>query len=446
LKWLDKLKPRYGWLDLAAITGILLVVNLAYSPRDIGWLKQNPSPWIFLPLLMGGRYGFVPGVAGAGIAILVFLFGIEQSTSSFFSATLRVHGYHFAMLLLIGGLSGEVRRMFRKKEVRLFAENEQAKERLKKLDTDIFLLREAKSELERMLATRDAELSTLDTEIRRLFDAEGDEIYQDILLLLNRQARVADAGIYSLTPNRRELLRKGLIGSEKTLPYRLYVKKEEMIAMAIEKGTTITVPEFWEADKTAEHEFLLVVPMHDFTGNPIAVLIVSGMPFISLTRKSVYLISLICRWSARVVEITHQMGSTGRFIGGIETQRVFTEEFFRQNLLLAMESWKKHSLPSTIALFTLPRAPKSQQSQLESLIIPNIRSGDFPADLGFPVPHVAVLLPLSGERGTGIFKERIINACRRTAELGADIESQIISLEDFDSVDEVWNEISKNVA
>lgn len=442
MKWLDKLHPKSGWTDLIAITGVLLVVNAVYAPKDIGWLTLNPSPWIFLPLLMGGRYGFVPGVAAAGVAVLVSLFGVEKL---FLDIVLRDHGYHYAMLLLIGGLSGEVRRMFRRREVLLYAENEHAKERLKKLDTDLFLLREAKSELERMLATRDAELSTLDTEIRRLFDTEGDEIYQDILLLLNRQARVADAAIYSITPNGKELTRKALLGSDKALHSRLYVKKEEMIATALRKGTTVTVPEFWEDSKTTEHEYLLVVPMHDYSGTPIAVLVVSGMPFIALTRKSVYLISLICRWSARVVEITHQMGNTSRFIGGIETQRVFTLEFFRQNLLLAMESWKKHSLPSTIVLFTLPRAPKSQQTQLESLIIPNIRGGDFPAELDLPVPHVAVLLPLSGERGTGIFAERILNACRRSPEIGAAVQAQILELEDFDSVDEVWTEITNHV-
>ena len=88
---------------------------------------------------------------------------------------------------------------------------------LKKLDTDLFLLREAKAELERLLATRDAELSTLDAEIRRLFDSEGDELWQDILLLLNRQARVSDAAIYKVAPDGHTLVRKGLLGSARSL-------------------------------------------------------------------------------------------------------------------------------------------------------------------------------------------------------------------------------------
>ena len=431
-------------MDLAVISGFLLLINLVYAPKDVGWLNQNPSPWIFLPLLMGGRYGFVPGVCAAGVTILVYLYGIDQRADLFFQTVLREHGYHFAIVLLIGGLAGEVRRMFRRKEKLLFAENEHAKERLKKLDTDLFLLREAKSELERMLATRDAELSTLDSEIRRLFDTEGDEIYQDILLLLNRQARVADAAIYAVNRNKKELNRKSLIGNPESLPEHLLLKKEEMLALAVSKGTTVTVPEFWESGDSDEHKYLIAVPMLDYSGEPIALVVVTGMPFIALTRKSVHLIALICRWSARVVEITHQLGNTSRFIGGIETQRIFTAEFFRQNLLLALQSWKKHSLPSTIVLFTIPHGPKSQQSVLESLVIPGIRSGDFPADLGMPIPHLAVLLPLSGERGTGIFSDRILSACRRTSEAGASIEARVISIEEFDSVDEIWHEMTRH--
>lgn len=433
-------------MDLAFISGILLVVNLIYAPKDLGWLNLNPSPWLFLPMLMGGRYGFIPGMAGTGIAILVMLLGIDQREQLFMDVIFRDYGYPMAIMVLIGGLSGEVRRMFRLREKKLFAEHEHAKERLKKLDTDLFLLREAKSELETMLATRDAELSTLDTEIRRLFDTEGDEIFQDILLLLNRQARVADAAIYTLTSRNRELIRKSLLGSSQSLPERILVKQEEMIQIALREGSTVTIPEFWESAKTANAKFLIVVPMLDFTGTPIAVMVVSGMPFISLTRKSVYLISLICRWSSRVVEITHQMGNTSRFIGGIESQRIFTAEYFRQNLTLALESWHKHSLPSTVVVFTLPRQPSSQQARLESLIVPHIRSGDFPAELGFASPHLIVLLPLSGERGTGIFTDRILNACRRSSELGAEIEAQVFAVEDFESVDQILNEVTRHVA
>jgi hypothetical protein len=445
LNWISKITTKHGWLDLVVITVLLLGFNLIFSPKQIGWLHLNPTPWMFLPLLMGTRYGFTPGIAGAVVAILVMLFGMSDA-DVFMQQVLREHGYQFAMLFLVGAVSGEVRRGFRQKEIRLFAEAEQARERLKKLDTDLFLVKEAKGELERMMATRDAELSTLDSEIRRLFDAEGDEVYQDILLLLNRQARVADAAIFTISPDGKELIRKALLGNQRSLPDRMFLKHQEMIQLATQKGTTVTIPEFWESGKSGTHDYLIVVPLLDFSNNPIAVLVVTGMPFISLTRKSVYLISLICRWASRVVEITHQLGNTSRFIGGIETQRVFTSEFFRENLILTIESWRQHSLPSTVVMFTLPGKAKGRQSELEGLIMPSIRTGDFAAELGLPIPHLAVLLPLSGERGTGIFVDRVLASCARKSELGREIQPKVISIEDFDSIDHVWNELTRNVA
>ncbi|MFT4689338.1 MAG: hypothetical protein ACJASX_003649 [Limisphaerales bacterium] len=445
MNWLSKITPKHGWLDLVVITALLLGFNLIFSAKNIGWLHLNPTPWLFLPLLMGSRYGFTPGIAGAVVAILVVLFGMPDA-DMFLQQILRDHGYQFAMLFLVGALSGEVRRGYRQKEVRLFAEAEQARDRLKKLDTDLFLVKEAKGELERMIATRDAELSTLDSEIRRLFDAEGDEVYQDILLLLNRQARVADAAIFTISPDGKELIRKALIGNQHSLPDRMLLKQQEMIQLATQKGTTVTIPEFWETGKGGTHDYLIVVPLLDFSNHPIAVLVVTGMPFISLTRKSVYRISLICRWSARVVEITHQLGNTSRFIGGIETQRVYTSEFFRENLMLTLESWRQHSLPSTIVMFTLPGKARGRQSELEGLIMPSIRTGDFAADLGLSIPHLAVLLPLSGERGTGIFVDRILSSCAQKSEVGREIQPKVINIEDFDSIDHVWNELTRNVA
>ncbi len=446
MNWLHKLAPRHGWLDMAVLGGLLAAFNLVFSPRDFGWIQLNPTPWLLLPVLMGSRYGFTYGMAGAVVGILAMLIGLEQHGELFASVIFKQHGYRFAMMFIAGGFCGEIQRNFKKKEIHLTAESEHSRERLKKLDTDIFLLREAKGELERMLATRDAELSTLDAEIRRLFDTEGDEIYQDILLLLNRQARIADAAIYTLNSGSRELTRKGFIGNATSLPERMNLKKAEMIELAIRKKTTVTIPEFWETGNTSEKDYLIVVPLLDFTENPLAVLVVTGMPFISLTRKSVYLISLICRWAARVVEITHQLTNTTRFIGGIETQRIFTQEFFRQNLFLTLESWKKHSLPSAVVVFVLPKMPKTRQGQLESLIMPLIRSGDFPAELGLPIAHLAVLLPLAGERGTSIFVDRILNSCRRDTDIGGKIEARLISIEDMDNVDQLWTEIIRHVA
>jgi hypothetical protein len=342
MDFLNKLAPKHGWLDLAVLTGLLLVINGFFASRDIGWTHLHPTPWLLLPILMGCRYGFASGMAGAGVAMLVVTIGFfqqaevhgirtpEQARATMekrmnqvaivvldgrptqdrgevqtrqldvlLGVLLRHHGYLFAAMLAAGGVCGQIQHGFKSREILVTAQADRATERLKKLDSDLFLLREAKSELERLLATRDAELSTLDAEIRRLFDSEGDELWQDILLLLNRQARVSDAAIYKLTDQGRTLVRKGLLGSARSLDAQLAVADVEMAGLALKSKSAVTIPEFWQGAVGAQRDYLMVVPLLDSREQPLALLIVTGMPFISLTKKTVYLVALICRWAAR---------------------------------------------------------------------------------------------------------------------------------------------------
>ena len=489
MDFLNKLAPKHGWLDLAVLTGLLLVINGFFASGDIGWTHLHPTPWLLLPMLMGCRYGFASGIAGAGVAMLVIGFGFfqqaevhpihspEQARATLekrmnqvaivvldgrpatdrpelhtrqldvlVSVLLRHHGYLFAALLAAGGICGQIQRGFKAREILVTVQAERTGERLKKLDTDLFLLREAKGELERLLATRDAELSTLDAEIRRLFDSEGDELWQDILLLLNRQARVSDAAIYKLSPDGQTLVRKGLLGSARSLGERLALGDIEMAGLALKSKSAVTIPEFWQGAVGVQRDYLIVVPLLDSREQPLALLVVTGMPFISLTKKSVYLIALICRWASRVAEVEAQSDTTSRAVAGVAGQRVFTEQFFRQNVQLACDSWQQHSLPSAVVLFAAARQPKAKQAQVEALIMANIRGGDFPAEIGLPIPHLAVLLPLCGERGVGIFTDRILAACRKHPELGPHLQAHVVNLDTVTSLDQLWADLTRHVA
>ncbi len=489
MDFLNKLAPKHGWLDLAVLTGLLLLVNGFFASRDIGWTHLHPTPWLLLPILMGCRYGFTSGMAGAGVAILVVTFGFfqqvevhgihtpEQARAAMakrmnqvaivvldgrptqgraevqtrqldvlVSVLLRHHGYLFAAMLAAGCICGQIQHGFKAREILVTAQSDRGSERLKKLDTDLFLLREAKGELERLLATRDAELSTLDAEIRRLFDSEGDELWQDILLLLNRQARVTDAGVYKVTDNGQTLVRKGLLGSARSLGERFALADIEMAGLALRSKSAVTIPEFWQGAVGEQRDYLMVVPLLDSRDQPLAVLVITGMPFISLTKKTVYLVALICRWAARVAEVEAQAETTSRAAAGVEGQRVFTEAFFRQNVQLAFDSHQQHSLPSAVVLFTAARQPKTKQAKVEALIMANIRGGDFPAEIGLPIPHLAVLLPLCGERGVGIFTDRILAACRRDPELGAHLQAHVVNLDTVTSLDQLWADLTRHVA
>ena len=438
---------RNAWVDSAVLLALLATANWLVASDDFGWRNLSPSPWLILPILIGSRYGFTAGMLAGALGGAVIWLGLVSEgvhSADFF----RVHSFSIAAMVLIGGICGEINGDFRKRELQLATRLGQNQDRLRKLDVDLFFLREAKSELERLLATKDADLATLDTEIRRLFESEGDELFQDILLLLNRQARVTDAAIYTLA-SPVELLRRAAIGRSESLPDRMGSDDLEIVMLALQARKPVSTAEFWHRapdSKSGPKEHLIAAPLLDSADKPIGVLLVTGMPFLALTKKAVHLITLICRWASRVVEIREQQESVSRVVPGADGQRIFTKEFFGQNLRLSFDSFRQHRLPSSVVLFLLPRQPKSRQQALEALLMAGVRGGDFPADIGLPVPHLAVLLPLCGERGANIFIERILGGCRKDREIGELMQTRLITFEQAGSFEQLWQELTGYVA
>ena len=46
---LNKFAPKHGWLDLAVLAGLLLVVNSMFAATDIGWTRLHHRSGIHHP-------------------------------------------------------------------------------------------------------------------------------------------------------------------------------------------------------------------------------------------------------------------------------------------------------------------------------------------------------------------------------------------------------------
>lgn len=434
--------PGNAWGDSIVLSILLVLSNGILFPGDPGWIQTHPSPFFLLPVMMGCRYGALPGILAGLIGAGCLIGGRMLTSDAGFFASLRSLEYLLASMPVAGALCGELVRSLKQRELQVAAINQHLQQRLKKLDGDLLLLREAKADLEKMLATRNSELSTLDADMRRLFEVEGEEFYKSILLLLSRQTRITDAGIYMLNGEKR-LNRIATIGNTRFLPESMPVAEIEMVALAITHKTPLTIPEFWHQAAVEHKNYLMAVPLLDTQEAVLGVILVTGMPFIALTKRTVNFTSLICRWASRVIEIRSRAAGNYRIVEGVENQKIYTPQFFKNLIDLAHNSFQLHKLPSSILVLYLPGAAMNMQKVLEEAVMPSVRGADFAAEIGLDMPHLAILLPLTGERGVLIFLERIKLLFPVQSALSGALKSEVILIEANSTASGIWQTLTR---
>ena len=203
----------------------------------------------------------------------------------------------------------------------------------------------------------------------------------------------------------------------------------DVTRLALERNSLVTLPDLLaHSQPPASERILLAAPLADATGAVRALLVVTGLPFIAFNAQTANLIELICDWAGEVLDLASSAEGRYRLVqlrGSV--QRVFTRFHFQHLLTLAFHAHERHRLPSSLVVFSLPQAPAAEQARFESVLLSAVRAGDYAADLGHGEPHLAVLLPLVGERGSKIFVER----CRQFLKNGGPwpVEASVRRLE-----------------
>lgn len=406
----QKLRPKSVIIDALVIAGAVVGANLLLARDDPGWLHLNPSPYLLIPFLIGARYGFSSGII-SGLLTSALVAG-QQSFEAAIPIRLALGDslYLYTSFVFFGGISGELYAWLHRERIQSEAQLDKLQASARQLDAEVRYLRTMKDEYDQTIAASGGEISTLDTELRRLHGYSLSELPGAILQLLKRQVRVTDAAIYAPPPEDGPMIRHALLGREDHLPESFELSMSRVVSLAVERNSLVTLPELLQqSEPAAEETVLLAMPLRDEEANVLAFLLITGIPFVSFTHQTVDLISLIGNWSGELMELASGAGGQYRTLAGMETQRIYTRSHFCHILALAYEAYTHHRLSSTIVIFSLKGADISEQTRFETGLLKAVRNGDFPAELDTKHPHLAVLLPLVGSRGTDLFIDR----CRK---------------------------------
>ena len=445
-------KAKHALLDGVLLLGIVVLLNCLALPSDPGLISWNPSPYVFVPIFLGARFGFRAAMLGALAVCALVLGGRHGILGLDLEKDVQTLSIFLASTFVYGAVAGEVQGFFHRQITRLTANNDRLDKRVRKLTEEFKYLRETKDELQRAFAVRDNEHASFDTEIRRLFSLSGEDLYRGILVVLNRQARVGEAAIYLVEDESEggsegavSLVRKSFLGSDKDLPESFALQELEIISQCFRSRQTVRLSEAWKTRQPGNESHLLAQPFLRPDGKPFGVLLITAIPFIAMNEKTVRKIVTVCRWASQVIELKLFDRVHYRLVKGFNDKKVFFPDYYRNAVRTAFYSYQEHRIPSAIVSLRVLREGSEYQAYLEEAVMGTVRDGDYACQFPGLDPHLHILLPLTGERGASIFMERCKALVEKQGNLTGALEFSLIKLDEVSDVEHLLTGLTQSL-
>lgn len=438
--------PRSAFLDACVVGLVLMGINVVVDYRDFGLLKLTPSPFFLLPVLLGARYGFGPGVMGGLLSAAWIIGGRVLLLRLGARELIFEHAFLLASLFLSGAVTGEIQMYFQRMLDRSRAASDEMEARIKRMGTNLNALRDSRDELERTLATKDNAFLMLNTEIRRLYAYSERDRFRALLLILGRQTKATEASCFLVERGSDQLEKIACIGNEDALPATMGIHDVDMVRLAIRQKAVASVPDIWNTASGQSNRCLIAQPLINSQGEVLAVIAITGLPFSQMNANTVRLVDVIANLASQVIEVTRGDESRYRLIDGMANQKVYLPEAFENTLRLSYDYYLQHRIASSVVVFSLPGGASAEQVQLERAVHHVSRDGDYVAAMNSQFPKLAVFLPLTGERDCQLFIERCIAAFDQHLHTALVPNYRFYTFSDVTDFEVFWNEISKDPA
>lgn len=382
MQQLDR-RPLYSVRDAVFIAGLLALINLLMARSDPGWINLNPTPWLLLPALIGGRYGVTPGLisgllAAAGIALLQARAAGEEAP-----VFARQHPFFFTSLALCGFLMGEMNRLGRARARDLQETSQRLTDEASRMAAELELARETKHELQRHLALLNAPIASLDSDLRKLMTDPPAQLMGGLLDVLHRHVGISSAAMYQLDETGTSLRRLAVMHPSQALAEVLPLETARLAEQALHSGIMASLADPFQT--SAAQPFLIAAPWEG-TGRS-GVLLVRDMPLQSYDGPGLARIELILQWV-----FTLDRHRTGLGTGEGRAEMVGEAEF-KTLLARTLEAERVHHLPSVVVKVSLAADARGSKAERQFLAwLPPTASCT-----RLPDGSLAVLLLFSGE-------------------------------------------------
>ncbi|MGI9242553.1 MAG: hypothetical protein ACR2RV_17275, partial [Verrucomicrobiales bacterium] len=368
-------------VDTLAIAAILAAVNYVISRTDPFWLEANPTPFLLLPLLIGGRYGSAAGVL-VGILTTASVLGGMYALGVPPGTLVETNALALVCFPITGLLCGEIYNYFKSRDRHLSERCNELEANYRRTCANLELHADSNTALQRRLAVHGVRLTSLDSELRRLLAPSTNDLHTDALALLNRLTDITEAAIY--TVDKRELKRMALLGNGDELPENLRSDHVEIIDQAIAEKQMVTCRELWGDTPQLFSRHLAAIPWIGPDGEVSAILLVRRLPFHCVTWQHFAQIETICTWISQYAPLREDPRAQA---GAVD---------YEQTVALCIDTYQRHAVPSSAVRFLASGDRPLTQKKLRDAITPLLRPTDLATSFDLERPNLAVLLPMGG--------------------------------------------------
>ncbi len=397
-------------IDSIVLSVALVVANLIFGAGDRGWMGLNPSPYLLLPLLIGGKYGLRAGLL-AGLGALLLSAAMACTEGRGLMEVLSATPLVFLAMPVVGLLSGELQRQSSGRRRQLEAQSSDLGRAKQLLEKDLELSRESQYVLQKELSLLGADVCSLDIELRKIFEEGAPPVLHGTLLALSEVSGLTDAAFYLLDETGESLSRAEYVGDGAYFPDEIGAKHTKMAWAAIESGELVTCRGLGEGlgGDIGKARFLAALPWKR-GAEVVGVLLIHDMPFLSMNWQTLARIELVCEWVA-AIDGLRARGGDGIGVGVDEPDE------FKVLLGMAGRSFDAQGLASSVILLTA--AGVMAGGEIRAAIAAALRPTDVVIDVG--EAGLAVLSPLEAGRDAEAAAARMVEAA---GERGKDLSVQ----------------------
>lgn len=291
-------------IDAIILAALLLVANWYLARADPGWQRLNPTPWLLLPLFLGGRYGAGSGLIGAALATLGVVALQWAAENQPPLELLKAKPYFFLSLLLGGAIGTVIHHLAAGPAERLRQRALALAESNRRLSEDCALYRANEVQLVEALLLHGAESISLGNELRRIFASEGGKMESNLLGLLEREFGVISAAIYLDETGRHPSLSRVAASTvgESAFPDHIPSTDAPLAQAAISQGSMATWHALGSGPGTPDspgQRHLAAIPWRwsPVPGNgPTALLLIGRMDFSRIDWENLSRIEAVFAW------------------------------------------------------------------------------------------------------------------------------------------------------